>query len=72
MFTTEELNKAKELAYENWENDGGIGFEFGDIWITNPFLEDTGRFEFTNLDAMCNYYGTDNVVTFIKRILESR
>lgn len=72
MFTVEELAKAKELAYKNWEVDGDIGFEFNETWITNPFVEDTGRFEFTDLDAMCKYYGTDNVVAFIKKILDNQ
>lgn len=69
MFTDEELNKAKKLAYINWENDGDIGFLFEETWITNPFLEDTGRYEFSNFNAMCEHYGTDNVITFIKEIL---
>lgn len=70
MFTTEEINKAKELAYKNWENEGNIGFEFKGQWITNPFLEETGRFEFVNFDVMCEHYGTENVVAFIKEILK--
>lgn len=74
MFTTEELNKAKELAYENWDRDlnyeESIGFEFKGQWISNPFLEESGRFEFINFDAMCKHYGTENVITFIKEILK--
>jgi hypothetical protein len=72
MFTTEELNKAKELAYINWENDGGIGFEFEGTWITNSFMEDIGRFEFVDFDAMCKHYGKRKVVKFIKEILATQ
>jgi len=68
-FTTAELNKAKEMAYINWENDGKVGFEFEGTWITNPFLEETGRFEFVNYEVMCEHYGEKNVVNFIKKIL---
>ena len=73
MFTTEEINKAKELAYENWEkslnDEESIGFEFKGQWISNPFVEESGRFEFVNYEVMCEHYGTDNVVTYIKEIL---
>ena len=69
-FTQEQLNKAKELAYINWENDGDIGFLFQGTWITNPFIEDTGRFDFVDYDAMCSYYGKRKVSSFIKKILE--
>ena len=69
-FTQEQLNKAKELAYINWENDGDIGFLFQGTWITNPFIEDTGRFDFVDYDAMCSYYGKRKVTSFIKKILE--
>jgi len=72
MFITEELNKAKELAYENWENDGRIGFEFKGTWIANPFLDDTGRFELKDFNTICDYYRKENVVAFIKEILENK
>ena len=70
MFKAEEIAKAKELSYKNWENEDGIGFEFKGMWITNPFLEETGRFEFASFEVMCMHYGTENVVAFIKEILK--
>lgn len=70
-FTTEELELAKELAYKNWEDEETeIGFLFKGTWITNPFMESTGRFELKDFEAMCDYYGKENVYAFIKRILE--
>ena len=71
IFTNEELKLVKELAYKNWENEETeIGFDFNDQWITNPFIESSGRFEFENLDAMCNYYGKENVFALLKKLLQ--
>ena len=72
-FTKEELALAKRLAYENWEiqDETDIGFVYCDQWITNPFLENTGRFEFSDFDAMCEFYGKENVISFIHKILAS-
>lgn len=73
MFTTAEINKAKELAYENWDkalnDEDSIGFEFNGQWISNPFLEESGRFEFVNYEVMCEHYGLKNVENFIRIIL---
>ena len=73
MFTTAEINKAKELAYENWDkalnDEDSIGFEHNGQWITNPFVECSGRWEFVNYEVMCEYYGLENVEKFIKDIL---
>jgi len=69
-FTKDELELAKELAYENMEkDDGSVGFIFNEIWITNPFLESTGRLEFTELNSMYDYYGMENVNSFINKLL---
>ena len=68
-----DLQKAKELSYENMKNEETeIGFEFVDQWITNPFIDSTGRFEFENINAMYNYYGKENVDNFLKEITEGR
>lgn len=70
MFTTAEINTAKELAYANWNNeDTEIGFEYNGQWITNPFVDSSARLELVNYEAMCEYYGRDNVEGFIKKIL---
>lgn len=73
MFTTAEINKAKELAYENLNkalnDEDSIGFEFNGQWITNPFVEESGRFEFANYEVMCEHYGKDNVEKIINEIL---
>lgn len=69
LFTDADLRKAKAHAYINWENNGPVGFMYEDMWITNPFLDSTGRFELADFNAMCERYGTDNVVAFVKEIL---
>ena len=69
-FTNDQLALAKQLAYENWEDGpADIGFVFNGTWITNPFLEESGRFEFNDLSAMYEYYGEENVVSFLTEIL---
>lgn len=67
----EQLNKVKELSYINYEKEENtkIGFEYKSQWITNPFLEASGRFEFANYEEMCSYYGKTNVEEFIEKIL---
>ena len=74
IFSKEDLSLAKQLAYENWENQevSDIGFEFKGAWVTNPFVEVSGRFEFENLDAMCEYYGRKNVLDLLNKLLEDR
>lgn len=70
LFSKDELERAKDLSYENWlDNGGDIHFIFNDTHIANPFVDETGRFEFASFEDMCNHYGKDNVVTFIKKIL---
>lgn len=69
MFSDKEISKARELSYANWENNGDIGFEYNGRFITNPFIDESGRFEFTNFEAVCDHYGKDNVIPFIKEIL---
>lgn len=67
----EEFESIKLLTYENWKNEDEteIGFEYKGQWIINPFIEESGRFEFTDFDTMCKHYGTDNIASFISAIL---
>ena len=72
MFTAEELKKAKVLAFENQEKEETeIGFEYHGQWITNPFVEESGRFEFEDFDAMCSHYGKENVIFLVSKLLKS-
>ena len=70
-FSKEELELAKKLAYEN-SAEAEIGFEFKNMWVVNPFMEETGRWEFKDLAAMCKHYGEENVCNFITRILQTK
>ena len=82
IFSSEDLVHAKQLSYDNWEKEStDIGFEFHGQWITNPFLEASGRFEFKDQNAMYDYYSKDvdgrykcgakdKVYDFILKILE--
>lgn len=72
MFTAEELKKAKALAFKNQEKEETeIGFEYHGQWITNPFIEESGRAEFADFDAMCSHYGKENVIFIVSKLLES-
>ena len=61
VFTEEQLKLAKQLSYDNWEKEDGIGFVWEGVWVTNPFLEESGRFEFVGYKKMCKHYGKENV-----------
>lgn len=80
VFTAEDLAMAKKICFENWEKENiDIGFEYQDLWISNPFLDSTGRFELESLhdvyehygheDGVWEYEGRENVYNFILRIL---
>lgn len=71
VFTTEELELAKKLAYENMADEHTeIGFEYKGTFITNPFMEESGRFELTSFEAMCKYYGKWNVYNFVTEVIK--
>ena len=70
-FSKEELSLAEKLSYENANNeDSEIGFDFNGTWITNPFMDETARFEFKTFTDMQFHYGKENVNTFITSILQ--
>ena len=69
MFTKEQLQKARDLSILNHELEGEIGFEFHGTWITNPFMDETARFELKDYEHMCKHYGEENVAGFIQQIL---
>ena len=71
-FSEKELELAKELSYANWEKDETeIGFEFLGQWITNPFVETSGRFEFMDFASMCAFYGKENVCNLLSQLLDN-
>ena len=60
IFAAEDLVLARELSYKNQENeDTELGFEFMGQWITNPFVDATGRFEFESIEEIYKYYSRD-------------
>ena len=65
IFAEEDIARAKKLCYEN--NDKQLageeienGFEFMGQWITNPFVDASGRFEFSSQQDMYKYYNRDD------------
>ena len=73
VFTEEELETAKGLSLINHQSEStDIGFMHNGTWITTPFMEETGRFEFKDYEGMCDYYGKENVENFIDKILGKR
>lgn len=50
----------KEFAFRPLTGNTDVGFEHQGIWVTNPWMEETGRFELTDEDPV-RTYGEDNV-----------
>ena len=68
-FSSNDLVKVKEMCFKNMEdNSSGIGFDFNGQWITNPFLDASGRFELS-FEKMHEYYGEKNVEVFLTNLL---
>ena len=54
---------------DNYDPDSSVGFESKNgQWITNPFLDETGRFDLT-IDEAIGTYGLDNVKNFCEQVL---
>ena len=51
---------------ENGEE--AISFEFNYATITNPFFDETGRFEQSAEEAI-EYYGVENIQAFVQALL---
>lgn len=74
MITSEQIAKVKEFAQEQFfESENGdenmIHFMFCAIKIVNPWIDDTGRFDFTDEEAV-KHYGLENVMNFILNVLK--
>lgn len=52
----------------NVDTDSPIGFEFDGMWITNIFLDSSGRFEYSLVDAI-KEYGIENIQKFVASII---
>lgn len=64
-ITAEMLDEARKIADEQFDTgnyDSAIGFCHDDMWIINPWYEESGRFE---VKDPFEYYGEDKVVEFI-------
>ena len=73
-YTEKDFEIVKAFAYENLEMQAEgvedlVGFEFNGIYIVNPWVDETGRFDLTDEEAV-ETYGLDNVVKFVCDIIE--
>lgn len=64
-------------AFAEWQTDiqavfgaSLICFEYGGIAITNPWVDETGRFELDNKQAI-RRYGVESYVSFIKEVIKA-
>lgn len=57
----ERLEQARNMGIQMKEMPEGVGFEYGGMWISNPFYDETMRFEVEPL----LYYGIGNMKNFI-------
>lgn len=64
------LNELKKFADENMERcaDGEacVGFEYDDIFITNPFMDECGCYYIT-AEQSIDLYGEENIREYIKK-----
>ena len=61
-----DLNGIHEQFVTCFDTDSDIGFEFNGTWITNPFYDETLRFE---VDPV-QHYGEENIKRFVKCVVE--
>ena len=68
------IDHVKEMAYENLDmqscgEEDLVGFEFNGVHIVNPWVDETGRFDLSDEEAV-KLYGLYNVLQFICNIIE--
>lgn len=69
------LTEIKAFATELFISNNGfpksilnqLGFEYYGTWIINPWMDDTGRFELTDAQAI-ELYGKDNIDSYIEKV----
>jgi hypothetical protein len=67
-ITSQEFEVIKRWC-DNYDPDSSVGFESGNgMWVTNPFLDESGRFELSLAEAV-NTYGLDNIKNFCRQVL---
>ena len=74
-ISAEDIAKVKEIAERNFIESAEIGdkemvsFEFKGMNIIDPWIDDSGRFDLTDEQAI-ELYGLENVLGFITETLE--
>lgn len=63
------LDKVKEIADRQFREGEGVGFVFNGQLIINPWMDESGRFELTNKEAI-ERYGEENMMMFIEDIID--
>lgn len=54
-------------SFAEWQqeaDDPAVSFDFDGVAITNPWMDETGRFPLDTVDS-ATYYGVENVMRFI-------
>ena len=78
-LSASDIRKAKKIAHENFyfisEGNSGVDsselphFDFNGICIVDPWMDETGRFEYSDEEAI-ETYGLANVINFILQIIK--
>lgn len=74
-ISAKEIAKVKEIAEKNFFDSSEIGdekmvsFEFNGMNIINPWIDDSGRFNLTDEQAI-ELYGLENILNFILNVLK--
>lgn len=73
-ITEKEIKKVKAIAEKNFidsaeiGDEGMVSFEFNEMTIINPWIDEFGDTEFTDEQAI-EHYGLENVLNFIMNTL---
>ena len=69
-----DIKKIREFSEDQWirynktgNNDDMIGFEYNYTFIINPFIDESGRFELSDEEAI-KHYGVENIKKFAEMI----
>ena len=70
-MTDNQLYAVQAIAEKQWseEKEDAVGFEHNGQWITNPWIDPSGRFVQTSYMAV-GRYGKENFTQFCKDVVE--
>ena len=68
--TAEQFEKVQSIAKDQFDfidSENNIGFDFNGVFIVNPWMDESGRFELTTEESLAKY-GT-NFIHFVENVI---